>query len=321
MNKAVCEYLVLARVGHWVKHVFIIPGAVLALLLVGRPDVDLMSSIPFGLASACLMASANYVMNGWLDRGSDVFHPLKKDRPSVTGRVSRNIVYGQYVILVALGVYLASLVSVTFLVTAVIFLCTAIIYNVPPLRFKDYAVLDVLVESLNNPLRLMMGWALVSASTIPPASLLVSYWLGGAFLMAAKRLAEYNLLQAQDLLGELKRYRRSFVYYTERSLLISCFSYGLLASFFSAAFLIKYRDEYLFLFPFLSGLFAYYLWLAIDPEKSYVVQNPESMYRDKRLMILLVVIVFLSGFLTFVDVPLAEYMTGYGRDINYIPWR
>jgi hypothetical protein len=35
-----------------------------------------------------------------------------------------------------------------------------IFYNVRPMRTKDRAYLDVISESINNPLRLMIGWAI-----------------------------------------------------------------------------------------------------------------------------------------------------------------
>ena len=35
-----------------------------------------------------------------------------------------------------------------------------------------------------------IGWAMIDATTLPPGSIILSYWLGGAFLMAAKRLSD-----------------------------------------------------------------------------------------------------------------------------------
>lgn len=315
------QYLILARPGHWVKHIFIIPGAVLAFVFVGKPEFNLLLSLSLGFAAACLLASANYVMNGWLDGEFDRFHPSKKDRPAATGQVMAELVHLEYGLFIFSGLILAWFVSLSFFVTAIVFILMAVIYNVPPLRFKDHAFLDVLTESINNPLRLMMGWAMVSGNTIPPSSLFISYWFGGAFLMAAKRLAEYRLLAGENKLEDLLKYRKSFVRYTENSLIISSFTYGLLTSFFTAAFLIKHRNEFLFVFPFLAALFAYYLWLALDSRKSFVVQNPEKLHTDTTLMTILGIIVLLFVFLSLVDVPLAEHLIGIGKGINYNPWK
>jgi len=42
-----------------------------------------------------------------------------------------------------------------------------LVYNVPPLRTKDRQYLDVLSESINNPLRFMLGWTAVIGSLLP----------------------------------------------------------------------------------------------------------------------------------------------------------
>jgi hypothetical protein len=46
-------------------------------------------------------------------------------------------------------------------VTACIFALQGIVYNVRPLRTKDKPYLDVISESINNPLRLTIGWAMI----------------------------------------------------------------------------------------------------------------------------------------------------------------
>ena len=32
------------------------------------------------------------------------------------------------------------------------------LYNIPPIRTKDHAYVDVLSESINNPIRFLVGW-------------------------------------------------------------------------------------------------------------------------------------------------------------------
>ena len=85
--------------------------------------------------------------------------------------------------------------------------------------------------------------------------------------MGAKRLSEYRDIAAGPGLGVLHLYRRAFRGYSEERLLISCFTYANLASFFLAVFLIKYKAEYILTFPFFALLFSLYLWLSFQKNK------------------------------------------------------
>lgn len=109
---------------------------------------------------------------------------------------------------------------------ACVFALQGVVYNVPPLRAKDKPYLDVISESINNPLRLMIGWAMVDPTTLPPSSIILCYWFGGAFLMAAKRLSEYREIAASHGRDLLARYRASFAAYSEIALNGSALSMG-----------------------------------------------------------------------------------------------
>ena len=72
------EYLKIARPDHWVKNIFIVPGIITALLLVENSWGNFPAAIiVIGFFATCLIASANYVINEWLDAEFDQFHPTR----------------------------------------------------------------------------------------------------------------------------------------------------------------------------------------------------------------------------------------------------
>ena len=292
------KYLALMRPDHWFKNVFALPGVAFASLMAHIPFDVFVRRLVIGMMSLCLIASANYVINEWLDADYDRYHPVKRNRPSVVQRLNPWIVYAEYVATLLAGVALASLVSVYFLAAAVLLGIMGVVYNVHPFRSKDRAYLDVLSESINNPIRLLMGWFIVTHQPLPPSSLLVGYWMGGAFLMGVKRYAEFRYLAAAGTAG---LYRRSFRFYSEETLLISSFFYAMCAGFFLGVFLVKYRIELLLGLPFVALLFAWYLRIGLKPDSA--AQHPERLYRERAFIAYVGLVAVVLTALVFIDIP------------------
>ena len=181
-------------------------------------------------------------------------------------------------------------------------------YNVKPLRTKEKAFMDVITESINNPIRFILGWMIIITLPFPPSSILIAYWMGGAFLMATKRLAEYRFIGDPD---KARQYRKSFNYYNENRLLISIFFYAICSAFFLGIFLIKYRIELLISFPFIALLFAWYLKIGF--EENSIVQTPEKLYKKKKFILYIVFLFCLLIFLFLADI---EWFTWFLKKIN-----
>lgn len=296
------DYIKIARPDHWIKNIFIIPGVAIAFLLVGLPELpDLLKNIFIGLFATCMIASANYVINEWLDAEFDKYHPTKKYRPVVAQNLNITYVMLEYFIFTLLGFGASILINKYFLYMEVWLWIMGILYNVRPIRTKDIPFLDVISESVNNMIRLLLGWFIVTDLQIPPVSILFGYWMGGAFLMGIKRFAEYRMINNPNLAG---KYRKSFSYYTEQTLLCSSMFYAFCATFSMGIFLVKYRLEYLVAMPFLFFLFVYYLYIAFKEDSA--VQKPEKLYKEKKLLLYVMIIVVLFIVLTFINIPMLQ---------------
>lgn len=274
-------YVQIARIDHWFKNVFMLLGVVLAYFF--DPTEMSTARIPaIGLAllATCLVASANYVINEWLDAPYDRLHPTKHTRPAAAGLVKGQWVVVEWALLAVTGVGMAWLAHPYVAATAVAFAVAGLIYNVPPLRTKELAYLDVLSESVNNPLRLLLGWFAVTQHAVPPLSLFIAYWMAGAFFMAIKRLAEYRRIADPEMAA---RYRGSFRHYDDDRLMVSLFFYAVMAALFTGVFIVRYKLELILALPLVGGFFAYYMRIGLRPDSP--VQNPERLHRERGFMV------------------------------------
>ncbi len=254
--------------------------------------------ILLGLVASTLIACSNYVINEILDAPFDRLHPTKKNRPAARGLVHTGWGYAQWIGMMLAGLALGSLLGRGFLLTAAALWIMGCVYNIRPLRSKDVPYIDVLSESINNPLRFCLGWYSVVTAILPPVSLLISYWMLGCYFMSLKRFSEYRQIANPATAAS---YRSSFEYYSEESLLNSATFYAAASMLFFGAFLMRYRIELILTFPVVAWLMAVYFSLSFRHESS--VQNPESLYREPVLMVPLCVCIALMVLLLFVDVP------------------
>lgn len=300
---SVKDYISIARPDHWFKNIFMLPGMFFALIYFPvELNLPLVYTIIIGVLSTCLIASANYVINEWLDAEFDRFHPVKKNRRSVTKQLKGSLVFIEYFTLAAIGLGLAYTLNWSFFYAELLLLIMGLLYNIKPFRSKDKVYLDVLTESINNPIRFCLGWFIIAPSIFPPSSILMAYWMAGAFLMATKRFGEFRFIANPQLAG---LYRKSFIKYTERRLLISIFFYAMTSCFFLGIYLIKHKIELLLSFPFIALLFSWYLNIAFENDS--VAQRPEKLYTRKYFMTYIVLLSIGIIFLMFIDLDFLKY--------------
>ncbi len=161
--------------------------------------------------------------------------------------------------------------------------------------------MDVLSEAINNPIRMLAGWFIVTSVTVAPASLLLSYWMIGCYFMALKRFAEFRNI------GDATRataYRKSFRYFTGERLLVSVMFYASSAMLFFGAFCMRYRLEMILAFPAIALVMALYLHVAMKDDSA--AQNPEKLYREPALMASVVGAALLLVLLLSVDLPIMQ---------------
>ena len=299
LSRRIRAHLSIARFDHVTKNIFILPGIVIPLTVDPQlASTALIPKIALGLIAAFLVACSNYVINEVLDAPYDRFHPRKHLRPVPSGLVNIPIAYAQWLLMMILGIGVGWTISKPFVLALAALWIMGCIYNFPPVRAKDLPYLDVLTESVNNPIRMLLGWFIVAPNLIPPVSLLFSYWMAGCYFMALKRFSEFRDIQDA---ARAASYRRSFGYYTEQSLMVSVMFYASAAMLFFGAFIIRYRIELVLTFPLVAWVMAVYLKLSYVHGSA--VQNPEKLHRSRRLMLAVGICAAAMLVLLRIDIP------------------
>ncbi len=304
LGERVRAHIAIARLDHSIKNVFVLPGIVVPWSLYPHlMNRHTAVTLLWAFVAITLVACSNYVINEVLDAPFDRLHPTKRTRPAAIGLVSIPAAYIQWIAMMLAGVAIGWNVSRPFAATLLALWVMGCVYNIRPLRTKDVPYLDVLTESVNNPLRMLLGWYAVAAWLVPPLSLLMSYWMIGCYFMALKRFSELREIGDHGVAGA---YRASFRRYTAESLLVSVVFYASTAMLFFGAFVIRYRIELLLGFPLVALVMAIYFKLAF--EHSSAAQHPEKLYREPRLMLWFVLTVAVMVELLFVRLPWLEKM-------------
>jgi 4-hydroxybenzoate polyprenyltransferase len=295
-------YLAIARIDHWFKNVFILPGILFALFAdPARIEPALLVRSILAIAGTCLIASGYYVLNELLDGERDRLHPVKRNRPAASGLIKARPALALWLGLSTLGMLLGLLAGPKVGLVSAWLVLMGIIYNVPPLRSKERPHLDVLSESVNNPIRFLLGWYATGTLLFPPISIVLAYWMLGAFLMAIKRLAEYRHIGDPQVAAA---YRSSFAWYDESRLLVAIMFYGTAFGMFSGIFIVRYHIELCLTVPLVAGFMAAYLRLGLKPDSP--VQYPEQLYRHRGFMAYTALTFLLVMVVLQVRIPLVE---------------
>ena len=135
------EYVKVLRIDHWLKNIFIFFGHLVALALlpaeVPQNTAAIVLRIFLSLIPACLVASANYVINEILDAPFDRMHPTKRFRPVPSGKVKLSVLWTLMGVLVVVAFVLAALwFNAGYLVALALLLVSGIAYNVEPVRLE-----------------------------------------------------------------------------------------------------------------------------------------------------------------------------------------
>lgn len=206
------HYIRLLRINHWYKNLVVFLGVFFSIqLLLQQATVRYFALAIISFFLASLVSSVNYIINELVDAQGDKNHPVKKNRAIPSGKISITAAHIIWKLLLIFTVVSSYFILDGFSTLGIIALfCAGILYNIPPFRFKEIPYLDVVSESVNNPIRFLIGWYVTSPDSHPSLLLLCGLWTSGALLMTLKRLLELKELTIETAV----KYRSSFRHYS-----------------------------------------------------------------------------------------------------------
>jgi 4-hydroxybenzoate polyprenyltransferase len=204
MTATARDYLELIRPEHWIKNIIVFAGPAAGLAFTSAQAVPnvLLTFVVF-----CLAASAGYAFNDIVDRLADAIHPIKRNRPVASGRVSVAAAAATASLLAG-GAILVSAVWLPRGVTTVLIVYLAMV-SVYTLSLKRRVILDVIVIAVGFVLRAFAG---ALAAGVPTSDWLIACVFTLCLFMGfGKRRCEIAMMGNSEDLGE---YRRTLVRYT-----------------------------------------------------------------------------------------------------------
>jgi len=261
-------YLEVLRPGHWFKNLVVIFGAIAAMIYfkVTPLTVVLAGKVILSFFLACFISSVNYAINNITDEKGDSHHPVKRNRSIAGQKIPKASLY-PIILLLLLGSLSTAWVVYGYgvLLALLALFIAGIFYNIKPFRFKDLPLLDVISESVNNPLRIFIGWfAIFDSLVFPPVSFLLLFWSLGAVLMSAKRYAELKFFL--DSYREIPPflYRNSYRVYTPFNVFLMVIFYRVVSIALFIIFSLMFRPRLLLSLPIL--LFFLFWFFPEDRE-------------------------------------------------------
>lgn len=293
LNLKIGAYFQLLRINHWFKNLFLTFGIFAGIWYLKIDVLDFkiifLGFLAFLLTS--LISSANYIINQITDAKFDIKHESKLNRPIPSGRISINKALLLFLFLVVTSLIISfKFYSLEFSIVLMLFILAGFAYNVSPIRLKDIAYVDVLAESINNPIRFLLGWFVVVGFIFPPVMILLLTWSVGAIFMTAKRYDELMYFGQK-----LNLYRETFKKYSLKSLAQMLYIYSFLSMIFLGVVSFYYDRNLFFAVPVIT-VFIIWLIKKITTGKAEA-RNVESFVLKPEFLLYSIIILLFILFL------------------------
>ena len=267
----------------WVKNGLVFLPFVFAVDVAwGTDDLSEVPELLIELAlvalAFCALSSAIYLLNDLMDRAGDRLHPIKRNRPIASGKVSVPVAGTVLVVLTVVGLGVMVLVEPLLGVAGGLYSLINVAYS---LGLKQVVLLDAFAVTSGYVIRAAAG--AVAIDVTPSPWLYATTGAGALFIVLGRRFAEVRLAgnSAEEQRSVLKDYSGPFI---NQLLMLSAAAAWLSYTLYTVeATNLPDNNTMLFTLPLVTfGLFRY-LFLLNNSEQA---EAPEQLIiRDLPLVL------------------------------------
>jgi len=198
-------YLKLLRIKDWAKNFFLFVPLFFAREIF---NLEKIVKVFWGFWAFCFIASCIYIVNDYRDIEDDKKHPVKRQRPLASGRVSPSVAIVIALILMFAGFSIAFLIRDKFLFVLCIYFLINMGYS---FGLKTIPILDIIILAIGFVLRVKGG----SVISMVPLSewIVIMVFLLAVFMAVGKRRDDVllKLNSGQDMRKSVKGYNLEFL--------------------------------------------------------------------------------------------------------------
>jgi 4-hydroxybenzoate polyprenyltransferase len=176
------EYIKLFRVYQWIKNSFVFVPLIFSKHLF---DLNYFVTSVIAFFVFCIASSIIYIINDVVDIEADRAHPLKRDRPLASGKISKNNALFSALILIVPLLLLLLLFNLKFIIILSVFITINIAYS---FSLKNIVLIDVFTIAAGFMLRVIGGAFAINVEI--SSWLLLTTMFISLFLAVMKRRSE-----------------------------------------------------------------------------------------------------------------------------------
>jgi 4-hydroxybenzoate polyprenyltransferase len=196
------EYIKLFRIHQWIKNIFIFVPLVFSKNLF---NFEFLLIVTAGFFTFCFASSLVYILNDIIDIESDRNHPVKKERPLASGKISKKSAIYSVIVLSIIILALHPFFDHLFGILLLSYIILNIFYS---LRLKNIVIIDIFSIAAGFMIRIISGGVIINVEI--SSWLILTTMFISLFLGVMKRRSELALAENVSSRKVLAQYSITF---------------------------------------------------------------------------------------------------------------